>query len=74
MRQETLVLGVVVDETLDSTADHGVLAHEDDGLTTESQTDLVHLLRADIVNVDNEDRAVLVQQALELSEVSGLVL
>jgi hypothetical protein len=32
----------------------------------------VHLLRADIVDGDDEDRLVLVEQALELIEVSGL--
>lgn len=51
---------------------HGVLAHEDDTLPTETQTNLVHLLRADIVDVDDEDRLVLVEKALELIEVSGL--
>ena len=51
---------------------HGVLAHQDNTLATETQTNLVHLLRADIVDTDNEDRLVLVEQALELVEVSGL--
>jgi len=32
----------------------------------------VHLLRADIVDTDNEDRLVLIKKALELLEVSGL--
>lgn len=34
---------------------------------------LVHLLRADIVDGDDEDRAVLLQQALELVEIAGLI-
>lgn len=91
MRKETLVLGVVVDETLEGTANlekfrsiaptehrrlnrayHGVLAHQDNTLTTEGDTDLVHLLRADIVNTDDEHGLVIVKKALELIEVSGL--
>jgi hypothetical protein len=51
---------------------HGVLAHEDNTLATETQTNLVHLLRADIVDGDDEDGLVLVEEALELIEVSGL--
>lgn len=92
MRQQTLVLGVVDDETLQSTANlekkhklsargaahcqwepyHGVLAHQDNTLATETHTDLVHLLRADIVDTDNEDGAVLIEKALQLLEVSSL--
>lgn len=89
--EQTLVLGVVVDEALDGTANldnssacgtgtggfrgssyHGVLTHQDDTLATETQTNLVHLLRADIVDTDNEDRLVLIEKGLELLEVSGL--
>ena len=51
---------------------HGVLTHQDNTLTTETQTNLVHLLRADIVDTDNEDRLVLIEKALQLLEVSGL--
>jgi len=53
---------------------HGVLAHQDNAIATERLTDLVHLLRADIVDGDNEDGLVALQQALELVEVAGLVL
>lgn len=33
----------------------------------------MHLLRRDIVNLDDEDGLVLLEQALELVEVAGLV-
>lgn len=36
-------------------------------------SNFVHLLRADIVNGDNEDGLIFFQQALELVEVNGLV-
>jgi hypothetical protein len=36
-------------------------------------SDLVHLLRADIVNANNEDGLVFFEEALELVEVAGLV-
>ena len=39
----------------ESTADHGVLAHDDDTLATESDTDLVHLVGTDVVDIDDED-------------------
>lgn len=52
---------------------HGVLAHQDNTLLAERVSDLVHLLRADIVDGDDEDGAVLFEQALELVEVAGLV-
>lgn len=52
---------------------HGVLSHEDDTLSTESATNLVHLLGGDIVDGDNEDGAVLLEKALQLIEVAGLV-
>lgn len=52
---------------------HGVLAHQDNTLVPESQSDLVHLLRADIVNLNDEDGGIFLEQALELVEVAGLV-
>jgi hypothetical protein len=52
---------------------HGVLAHQDDTLATEGLTNLVHLLRRDIVDGDDEDGLVLLEQALELVEIAGLV-
>ena len=73
VRKETLIFWVVVDETLDRTPDHGVLSHQDDTLSTETVTNLVHLLRADIVNNHDEDGPVGLQQALELVKVAGLV-
>lgn len=53
---------------------HGVLAHEDNTLASESLSDLVHLLGADIVNLNDEDGRVGLEQALELVEIVGLVL
>ncbi len=36
-------------------------------------SNLVHLLRADIVNGDDEDALILLEETLELVEVAGLV-
>lgn len=71
MREQALVLGEVGDEALDGTADHGVLAHQDDTLAAHRLTDLVHLLRRDIVDGDNEDGLVLLEESLELVKVDG---
>lgn len=52
---------------------HSVLAHQNDTLATEGLSDLVHLLGADIVNADDEDGLVVLEEALQLIEVAGLV-
>ena len=51
---------------------HGVLAHQHDALATEALADLVHLLGGDIVDGDDEDTAVLLEEALQLVEVGRL--
>lgn len=53
---------------------HGVLAHQDNTLATEGVTDLVHLLGRDIVDLDNEGGLVVLEQALQLVEIAGLIL
>ncbi len=53
---EFLELREVGEDGSESTSNHGVLSHEDYTLASESNTDLVELLRTDIVNVDDEDR------------------
>jgi hypothetical protein len=70
--KKTLVVRVVVDQALQSAADHGVLSHEDDTVSAEGVTDLVHLLRRDIVDGDDEDALVLLEERLELLEVDSL--
>jgi len=78
VREQPLEVGVVVEVTPDGLAHHGVLAHEDDGLAAEGDADLLHLLRADIVGVDQEALGVLIEELNELGEVvrlpGGLVL
>lgn len=53
--EQALELGVLGEDGAERTSDHGVLAHENDTLATEGDTDLMHLVRAHIVNVDQED-------------------
>ena len=53
---------------------HSILAHQDNALTSEGESDLVHLLGADIVDTDDEDGPVLLEQAFEFVEIAGLVL
>lgn len=52
---------------------HSVLAHKHNSISSQAGPNLVHLLGADIVNCDNENRLVFLQQPLELIEVAGLV-
>ena len=56
MREETLVLGVLGENVSECTSDHGVLSHQNDALATKSRTDLVHLIRTDVVDIDDENR------------------
>ena len=52
---------------------HCIFAHENDAFSSQTSPNLVHLLRADIVNGHNEDGFVLLEQALELVEIDRLV-
>jgi hypothetical protein len=70
--KQALVLRRVGDQALESATDHGVLAHENDTLTAQRLADLVHLLGRDIVDGDDENALVLLEEHLELVEVSGL--
>ena len=54
--KESLKVGVVGEDETNGTTNEGVLSHEDLSLSTESLTDLMHLVGSDIVNVDDEDR------------------
>lgn len=54
-RHELLELGELGEDGSDSTSDHGVLAHKNNTLATESLSDHVTLLGRDVVNVDDED-------------------
>lgn len=77
MREQTLIFREVRDESFDGSSDHGIFAHQnytaDLSFSSQADADLVHLLRADIVHSHDEDRLVLLQQPLQLVEVSGLV-
>ena len=53
--EQTLELGVLREDRAEGTADHSVLAHHDDTLATESNTDLVHLVGTDVVDIDHKD-------------------
>jgi hypothetical protein len=71
--EETLGVwqATVLDEALDGTANHSILAHQDHTISTKGDADLVHLLGGDIVYCDNEDRLIGLEKSLELIEVSG---
>ena len=52
VRKQTFVFRAVGEETLESSSDHGIFAHQDDGVASQVASDLVHLLRRDIVDAD----------------------
>ena len=63
------VPGVLAEEDVDDLADTGVLPHQDGGRPTEGLADLLHLLRADIVDTDDEDLGVGAEELFDLLEV-----
>lgn len=68
-RKEAVKLGDLRDESAEGTSNHGVLTHENDGTSTESLSDLVHLLGRDIVDTNKEDALVVLKKSTELGEV-----
>lgn len=56
--------GVVLQVTSDGFAHHGVLTHKHNSLPSQGQTDLLHLLRADVVGTHNEAFWIVIQQLL----------
>lgn len=70
--EELLELGEVGEDGSERTSDHGVLSHKNDTLATEGLTDLVDLLRRNVVDVTEEDGRVLLDQSTELCEVDLL--
>ena len=53
--KETLEGGIFGKNGPEGAANHGVLAHHDDTFATEGNTDLMHLVGTDIVDVDDEN-------------------
>lgn len=57
VRHELLEVRELGQETSKGSSDHGVLSHQDDTLSSQSETDLVQLGGRNIVDVDKEDRS-----------------
>lgn len=63
---EQLLQGLVtLDVTADSLAHHSVLSHQHNGGSTQRHTDLLHLLRPDIVRAHDETFRIVVQKLLK---------
>merc|ERR550534_1232405 len=69
VRHQTLQVWVSLQMAADSLPHHGVFAHEDHSLTPEGNTDLLHLLGANIVSAHDEALGVLIKEGGELCEV-----
>merc|ERR1719504_149782 len=69
---QTLQVWVGLQMAADGLPHHGVLAHEDNSLTPEGNTDLLHLLGTNIVSAHDEALGVLIEEGGELGEVVGL--
>merc|ERR1719245_1552651 len=69
VRQQPLKVWVLLHVATDGLPHHGVLAHQDHGLPSQGNPDLLHLLGANIVGTHDEALGVLLEQVLELGEV-----
>lgn len=65
-------IGVLLDELPQDLAHHGVLAHEDLALATETDTGLLELVGSDVVDLDDEALGVSAKHLLHAVEVLGL--
>ena len=65
---------MLVDELADARTDHGLLSEQEDGLSAEGLTDISNLLRADVLDISNEQLAVILEDLVELDEVELLLL
>merc|ERR1739848_623314 len=66
-----LKLRFFVDHVTDGTFHRGILTHENLPTPTHALTNILKLLRCNVVGVTNEDFLILVQQATDLAEVVG---
>jgi len=73
VRKKVLSLRVLVNVLTDGLAHHGLLTHKKDGLATKNSTNLLHLVAADVVALDNDDLIVFIKKVLELLEVLSLL-
>lgn len=53
---------------------HGVLPHKNYGVTAQSLTDILELIRADVIGGDDENLAIVLEQLAELGVVVDLLL
>jgi len=72
VRKKVLTGRVLVDVLTDSLTHHGLLTHEKDSLATKNGTDLLHLVAANVVALDNEDLGIFIKKSLELLEILSL--
>jgi len=72
VRNKVLTGRVLVDVITDGLAHHGLLTHKKDSLATKDSTDLLHLVAANVVALDNDDLGILVKKVLEFLEILSL--
>jgi len=64
---------VLMDVLTDGLTHHSLLTHQKDSLATKDSTDLLHLVAADIVALDNDDLGILIKEVLKLLEILSLL-
>jgi len=72
VRKKVLNLRVLVNVLTDSLTHHGLLTHKKNTLATKNSTDLLHLVAANVVALDNDDLGILIKKVLELLEILSL--
>ena len=65
---------MLLHEHTHAATDHGLLAEQQKSLTTEGLTDISHLLRSDVLDLDHEHLRILLENLVELLEVKSFLL
>jgi len=73
VRKKVLTGRILVDMLTDGLTHHGLLTHKKNSLTTKNSTNLLHLVAADIVALDNDDLGILIKEILKLLEILSLL-
>jgi len=72
VRDKVLTSRVLMNMVTDGLTHHSLLTHKKDSLATKNTTDLLHLVAANVVALDNDDLVVLIKQVGELLHVFTL--
>jgi len=72
VRKKVLNLVVLMEVLTDGLTHHSLLTHKKNSLATKNTTNLLHLIAAHVIALDNDDLGILIKKVLELLEILSL--